>query len=61
MFLLEVFVSQTVCERRSLAGSLASFLQQLQQSLPYLWFCFLQFQLPAVSLGAKILTGKFQK
>lgn len=57
MFLLEVFVSQTVCERRSLAGSLASFLQQLQD----LWFCLLQFQLPAVSLGAKILTGKFQK
>lgn len=28
---------------------------------PYLQFCFLEFQLPAVNYGLKILTGKFQK
>lgn len=25
---------------------------------PYLWFCFLQFQLPSVNHGLKILNGK---
>lgn len=30
-------------------------------SSPYPWFCFPEFQLPAVSRGRKILSGKFQK
>ena len=30
-------------------------------SLPYLWLCLLQFQLPKVKHGPKILNRKFQK
>lgn len=34
---------------------------QILKPLPYLWFCFLQFWLPMVNLGQRILHRKFQK
>lgn len=37
------------------------YLQNVLVVPPYLWFCFLQFQLPLVNCGLTILNKKFQR